>query len=216
MASTSEGLLAVWLNVPAAHDAEFNDWYNTEHLEQVSSPAGVVSARRYRTAGEVNKTPWYLALYDLASVDVYFGETFQSILTHPTPWARRAARLYGSRRIANVYRKIFQIGEDPPQPPPALLMARMDIDTAVEEEFHEWYNNEHAPRLAQVPGCLRVRRFISVEGAPRFGAIYDLISLDVLKSESWIGAHEYERTRHMHKAMSKVVKRSCELIFALR
>lgn len=213
MSSPADGLLAAWLKVPVQHEEELNDWYDMEHLEQVSSPEGFVGARRYRAVGD---DTWYLALYDLTSPAVYFGAAFQRILSNPTPWSRRMARLYGPNRVVNVYRRILQFGDDAPEPAPFLFTAQMDVDPDVEDAFHAWYNHEHAPRLAEVPGCLRVRRFVAVRGRPRFAAIYDLTSAAVLDSEAWIAAREYGRTAEMRTRMSNVRKGGYERLHVLR
>lgn len=213
MAPRSEGLLAAWLRVPPVHEDELNDWYDTEHLAQISSPAGVLRASRFRAEDDDG---WYLATYDLEQPDVYFGEPFQQQLRNPTPWSRRMARLYGRDRIVNVYRKILQIGEDPAETSPFIFFVRMDVDADFEDAFHDWYNREHAPRLAAVPGCRRVRRFEVVQGAPRFAAIYDLDSPDVLEGPEWLSAREYGRTaearRHMSNLRKTVLRaRSCTI-----
>src|SRR6185295_8764711 len=60
-------VLLVRLGIDSEHDAEFNDWYNTDHLPALTSVPGVYGARRYRaTAG----SPTYLAVYELANADV--------------------------------------------------------------------------------------------------------------------------------------------------
>jgi hypothetical protein len=215
MTGSGEGLLAAWLQVPVQNDEEFNDWYNSEHLLQISSPEGFLSARRYRAIGQ-DEPSWYLALYDLAGPQTYFGPPFQAILAGPTPWSKRMARLYGPNRVVNVYRKILQLGAEPEQAAPFLFMAQMNIDPASEGEFHDWYNHEHAPRLAGVPGCLRVRRFVAEQGAPRFAAIYELASLAVLESEAWVEAREYGRTQAMRQRMSDVVRNAYQCIHVLR
>ncbi len=209
-----EGLLAAWLQVPAVHEDELNDWYDTEHLAQVSSAQGFLSARRYRTVSDGEN--WYLALYDLTSPGVYADEPVQRILANPTPWSRRLAKLYGPNRAVTVYRKILQIGRDPPEPAPFIFVARMDVDPHVEAPFNDWYDHEHAPRLAEAPGCLRVRRFVAVHGTPRFAAIYDLTAIEVLKSDAWIDAREYGRTQRMREHMSNVTTRACRRVFVLR
>ena len=39
----------------------------------------------------------------------------------------------------------------------------MNVDPAAEPEFNEWYNTEHLPQLAAVPGVLSARRFRAAE-----------------------------------------------------
>ena len=40
--SAANGLIAVWLDVPAEREEEFNDWYNLEHLPQVVGLPGFI------------------------------------------------------------------------------------------------------------------------------------------------------------------------------
>src|SRR5207237_5570108 len=42
------GFLLNAMNVEAAHEAEFNEWYNTEHIAALAAVPGVLCARRYR------------------------------------------------------------------------------------------------------------------------------------------------------------------------
>ena len=45
------GLLAVWNDLAAEDEAEFNAWYVEEHVPERLGIPGVHSARRYRDAG---------------------------------------------------------------------------------------------------------------------------------------------------------------------
>ena len=49
---------------------------------------------------------------------------------------------------------------------PVLQMGRIDISSAVEEEFNAWYNTVYIPCYLAVPGCTGARRYVSVEGQP--------------------------------------------------
>ncbi|SVC01075.1 uncharacterized protein METZ01_LOCUS253929 [marine metagenome] len=40
-------MLAVWCDVPAAVEQEFNKWYNEEHIYERLSVPGILSAARY-------------------------------------------------------------------------------------------------------------------------------------------------------------------------
>lgn len=66
-----------------------------------------------------------------------------------------------------------------------LLLVMIDIEPEHEEEFNRWYNEEHLPERLACPGFLSGRRFVSVEGAPKYLALYDLESPDVLQSEAY-------------------------------
>ena len=55
-----------------------------------------------------------------------------------------------------------------------------------EEEIFRWYDTEHMPRLAAVPGCALARRFINRDGGPHSHACYDLTDPRVLESAAWL------------------------------
>ena len=49
-----------------------------------------------------------------------------------------------------------------------LLMVAMNVKSEAEADFNAWYNEEHLPRLAAVPGCLSARRFRVRGGTQRY------------------------------------------------
>ncbi len=67
----------------------------------------------------------------------------------------------------------------------ALMMGMMEPPPEVEGEFHAWYDNEHLPSRAEVPGFLTANRVVCIEGWPRYAACYDLESLDVLNTPAY-------------------------------
>lgn len=82
-----------------------------------------------------------------------------------------------------------------------LLLVMIDIDPEYEEEFNRWYNEEHLPERLSCPGFLTGRRFVAVEGGPKYLAIYDLESLEVLQSKAYkkiSDPSEWSRTIKKH------------------
>lgn len=63
-----------------------------------------------------------------------------------------------------------------------LLLVMIDVDPAHEDEFNRWYDQEHFPERLQCPGFRSGRRFVSVEGEPKYLAYYELDSPEVLES----------------------------------
>ena len=63
-----------------------------------------------------------------------------------------------------------------------LLLFMTDIDPALEDEFNRWYEEEHLAERMAIPGFITARRFQAIEGGPKYLAIYDLESPDVLQS----------------------------------
>ena len=57
-----------------------------------------------------------------------------------------------------------------------------DIDPANEADFNRWYEEEHLDERMAIPGFINARRFTALEGGPKYLALYDLESPDVLQS----------------------------------
>jgi hypothetical protein len=66
-----------------------------------------------------------------------------------------------------------------------LLLVMIDIDPEHEEEFNRWYTEEHLPERLECPGFLNGRRFVALEGSPKYLALYELESPEVLQSEAY-------------------------------
>lgn len=54
------------------------------------------------------------------------------------------------------------------------------------DEIVRWYDTEHMPGLAAVPGCVRAQRFINHDGGPRSLACYDLVTPETLGCPPWL------------------------------
>jgi hypothetical protein len=76
-----------------------------------------------------------------------------------------------------------------------IMEVRVDIDPEKEEEFNDWYNNVHLPGIVNCPGFTSGRRYRSIRGEPKFMALYEIESVDALKSEQFIeesGWYQFE------------------------
>ncbi|HQS33561.1 hypothetical protein [Polaromonas sp.] len=61
-----------------------------------------------------------------------------------------------------------------------------DPETGWAEEIARWYDTEHMPGLASVPGCVRACRFLNHDHSPLSLACYDLMTQETLGSEPWL------------------------------
>lgn len=66
-----------------------------------------------------------------------------------------------------------------------LLLVMIDVEPEYEEEMNRWYAEEHLPERVNCPGFLTARRFVAVEGKPKYLALYDLESPDTLQQEGY-------------------------------
>lgn len=88
-----------------------------------------------------------------------------------------------------------------------LLLVMIDVDPEHEQEFNEWYENEHLPERSACKGFLTGRRFVALEGGPRYLALYDLDSPGALTSEEYMKiAPPSEWTRSINGKIKNVVR----------
>jgi hypothetical protein len=86
-----------------------------------------------------------------------------------------------------------------------LVFAQLDLPPAYEEEFNDWYDLEHIPQRLTLPGWRTARRgerAISGQG-PRYIALYDLDSLEVLNHELYRLSSGEHRTPWTARMMRK-------------
>jgi hypothetical protein len=61
-----------------------------------------------------------------------------------------------------------------------------DITDEGRANFYEWHNREHIPERVAIPGFLRGRRYVAIEGAPEYFTLYEVTNADVLSSEAYL------------------------------
>ena len=205
----AQGLITVWLNVQPEHEAEFNDWYNLEHLRQCVDLPGFVSARRY----QVDDAPLrFLAWYETVDESVEIGPDFQGIVEKPTPWSQRVRTLYGDQRERMNFRLMRDVGRVPESDTPWLYIVHTDIPDDIVDEYNEWYDKEHLPRLVTVPGVIRARRYTAVSGNPRYLTAYELTDPNAFESPEGLQARKTPWTAKMRSLFYNTRRRMCRLI----
>src|ERR1700743_1704055 len=85
MPLAGKGMLLTSMNIDAANEAEFNRWYDREHLEERVAIDGFLEARRY-VAHEGH--PKYLSLYSTATFEVLNSPAYRTALANQTKWSQ--------------------------------------------------------------------------------------------------------------------------------
>ena len=78
------------------------------------------------------------------------------------------------------------------QPTPFHYVVETDVEGQHEQELNAWYDTEHLPGLASVPGAARARRYRNRNGSPRYLACYDLAGPEVLERPEWLAVRGTE------------------------
>jgi len=83
--------------------------------------------------------------------------------------------------------KVFDIqGCSPAETPAFHYVVEMDPDAGWMPEIARWYDAEHMPGLAAVPGCVHAMRLLNRDHGPLSLACYDLVTEQTLNSPPWL------------------------------
>lgn len=180
-------LLMVWCEVPPEKEAEFNRWYNEEHLAERLAIPGFLSAARYEA---LKGSPKHLAYYELENESVLQSDAYKRVSTNPTAWTQRTGpQAVATTFIRNVYTMIHPKALGAPAQQsgmaPALQIGRMDVSPEVEDEWNAWYSGTYVPNYEKVPGVIRGRRYRALEGTPKYLTLYEFQHPKVSESAEW-------------------------------
>jgi hypothetical protein len=190
----AKGTLIAAMNMARAAEDEFHDWYDTEHLPERQRVPGFLVCQRWIGTQDRKVS---VATYDLESVAVLKGPAYQAIGgQNLSPW---------SKRITGQVERLMRFEGDqilpgdqlPPDKAEGLLLNAMNIAPELEAEFNEWYDKEHIPALAAVPGVLCARRFRSTSGNRKYVALYHLATPEVQESAEWKQARQSDWTSRL-------------------
>lgn len=73
----------------------------------------------------------------------------------------------------------------------------MDPEAGWMPALADWYDTEHMPGLAKVPGCIRATRFLNHDHGPLSLACYDLVTEQALGSAPWLAVRGTEWSSRM-------------------
>ncbi|KVN06080.1 DUF4286 family protein [Burkholderia stagnalis] len=79
------GQLCVWTDIDPLHEADFNAWYDREHMQERVAIPGFRYARRFRATDPGPRK--YLALYVTDTLDVFRSDAYRHAFTQQTPWS---------------------------------------------------------------------------------------------------------------------------------
>ena len=201
-------LLMVYVDVDIENDAEFNRWYNEEHIPERLSVPGFLDGARYEA---LKGGPRYLAVYELDSAEALQSDEYLRMSSNPTPWTQRMSpNVVGRGFVRNVYTQIYPGGGDDPDTlgrgmAPALQIGRMDVPANLEAKYNDYYDTVRTPGNLQIPGCLFVRRYQAVEGDPK---VPDYVRVRAREGARNAGLGEAARPGH-HERIHRRHLRSC-------
>jgi hypothetical protein len=178
----AKGILLVAFDFSTAHEDEFHDWYDLEHVPERQRVPGFRLCERWISVLDAKQA---VASYDLDSLGVLKSEPYLAIAhENLSPWSKRVGPM--CKRLLRFDGEQTLPGDaDSPSGAGGLLVNAMNVAAEHEAEFNEWYDHEHIPALSAVPGVLSARRFRDPAGTHRHLALYHLKTPEVAMGEAW-------------------------------
>ncbi len=189
--TSGTGLLVVWTDVTPEYEAEFNEWYDKEHVPQLLTIPGILTGRRYQA---VEGKPKYIAIYEMSDEKVWESAAFREVREKPTDWSSKMIPQFRNTQ-RGIFRQIFSYGDRPTKASEFALTVRLNTPADHEKDFNAWYDEDHVPALVGVPGVYCARRYVAAgEGDPKYLAIYEMKDSGIPRTPEWDKARLYGRT----------------------
>jgi len=103
--TTDQAQLFVWSDIDPDHEADFNQWYDREHMEERVRIPGFTGARRYRAvSGSARR---YLALYRASSLADFTSDAYRKAFTKQTQWS-----ITNFGRMSNTRRRVMHVAQE--------------------------------------------------------------------------------------------------------
>lgn len=138
------GMLFVATNVAAENEADFNQWYDHEHVAERVAIDGFLSGTRYQALDAERK---YLGLYETRSLETFTSADYYAAFTRQTPWSVK-----NLERMIKPMRRVCAITQQHGQGSGshlAVLTLQAGIETAT---LNAWQQ-----QVATVPGYIASR-----------------------------------------------------------
>lgn len=207
---------------------QFHEWYNNEHgPTRLRLPHIFTSGLRY--AATDGERPHFLALYDVASMHHLDTPTYTDLR------ARRSPREAETIAQVDVRRYFYDLVSEKKAPGFVAPEARPDPDAdaeghvlvavettttalaGAEQALYKWYDEEHVPMLAKVPGWLRTRVFRTATGLDKEAPLKYLVLHDYAR-ENGLGGPEYQAavsTKWRDDVFAKVIAHKHRRVYSL-
>ncbi|KAG9239976.1 hypothetical protein BJ878DRAFT_529093 [Calycina marina] len=180
-------------------------WYEEDHIAEIMQTSGIKSAVRFKNTNLDADKP-YMVMYPMEDLGFTQGEEFKKIKVHSNILPG-GGPIYDLADIDVRYYSLTQTYDPkgPTKPGKVKLINTAGLspnETISDNEFDNWYRQEHLDELAKVPGYLRSTRYnlqyyrtnaqsralkglparaedIAIKTPPRFFAVHEFDTDDI-------------------------------------
>lgn len=147
----TDAAMAVWGDVEARAEPEFNEWYHREHVPERVGMPGWRAGRRYRRVDRGRYR--YLAVYEVDAITCFDDPVYRHALDHPTDWTRRMMPAF--RNFVRATCRVRLVSGEVAGG--VLATVRFDPPDATREAVVRWIAGEALHDLRDRPGITRVQ-----------------------------------------------------------
>lgn len=109
-------------------------------------------------------------------------------------------------RVSRLEKMLDKRGASAASLPAFHYVVEMDPESCWMPELSKWYDTEHMPGLAAVPGCVRASRYLNHDHGPLSLACYDLVTQETLDSPPWLSIRETEWSSRMRPRFTNTLR----------
>jgi len=156
-------VLAIWNDVVAGEEAEFDRWHLGEHVPERVGVPGFLRGRRYDV---VHGDRRYFTLYETERPDVLNGPDYLARLNDPTPWTQRCIQLFRNNK-RTACRVTLTLGHGI-----GGAITTLDVGPAPgrDTELRDWLTRSALPALVAADGVIGAHLCEADEGVTRVQA----------------------------------------------
>jgi hypothetical protein len=201
MALFGKGMLVVFNEVKKRDEADFNEWYNREHIDERINLPGFRRARRYVA---VNAKPKFLATYECSKVGDLATPGYLALLANQTAWSQRVMNnfTFFKRMTLRVQVDLTHgVGG-------ALTAVRFAPHPSARAALTSWLKEDLLPQAIALPGMVgaaAAENDLDISNAPGKGKNFDYPRTD---EAEWIVMLESGEPANGEAAAKKLFKLS--------
>ncbi|KAF5392217.1 hypothetical protein D9757_001420 [Collybiopsis confluens] len=145
---------------PHVSEAEYHDWYDTEHAPTRLEIPTFYNAARFKAVD--GQKPTYLTLYDLSEPSVADGPEYQAVRAKGSERDQRllqTVQYLNRRAYTTIFNSTLPSASASDLPGKFVCYVQMEVTPEGEAELNKWYEEEHVPLLSKINGWVRSRRY---------------------------------------------------------
>lgn len=173
-------------------EGEFNQWYDSEHIPLRMEVPGFHCVRRYRELDSLK----YLAVYEMDHAEIMKSAEYKKVKENPselTQWMLQSVGGF-TRYIGEIIsEQMNEQANNDPYDAPILYPVMFQVPQEGEQEFNDWYVEDHVPTLLKNPDWLACRRYRIINGEP---GKWTHLALHYLANEEVLDCDERKEARN--------------------